>query len=1005
MSSLVILPVDPLYSQFSSSHGYQKPRYSMNMVGNIFSGFTSCGSLFSNGVEMQEALIVQENVYFSDSDYKSYLTAYKQLAKEYFTERYGLWLKHEMVYFIIDTINADDIILVESEGGRMLQQIGGIGWFGGTTPRLWEDDENMEGTEDTMDYIHQFNFEDNTFQRFNMLKRRDTDSRLERMEVAVAKVNNKEVAEMGLIIDIEDAMKSSTSIKIMNNRFEDTQQQLGYHDLEGRFQQCSLILTTEADFAQMNVQSADINQDKYYQLSHIIKVRNITKSKIVIAGNTFFKISVTGPPILLHEQFQQAFNKFIILNNTFRLIHGYINSNVIQISRECEETNKAGQIFEDPILKNDFSKEQVVMVMRSFMGGNILIRENNFSEIAGCPTVAAGAIMISVRISSEFEEGNALGISFEERDDIITDISHPQYKNALMILSLEFAQKCQSELVKIVEIGGEYGTVNLHRQNVVLKGNTYTNMSMGVRRNLIEDNYEIQGALIKIVNIMSTRISNEKFENIGAYTIEHSKDLLSKIFSKPLSYFCDNEKTQLYGMINMYSWIYMFDLNNLDFMKKYLSTSLIATHQTYSFMLGPSNSFINIWLVDKYEALSRSQQLGVLLYMNYHFGRVNLGHERGQTLVQNIVGMINSFTMERFPFWHPNDFQYVYVPQDFESPYQQKISVTEGNMINGASSIVFNIHNPNNFFPVITVCNIYFDRIYHKPLNQYVDLVKIPSIISTVQDSGAFTGSINKVILKDLTLSNSQFEHSSGYFDLQAKDLQISGFRVYNIGNWRMFDDPEWQRWEESNYSYILLAIPASIFKLRMFAYADIQQNIIILSSAVISDSYFSNIEIYKGALPIFEIDVVKDSRRGLDALMVLDNITLEDSQSSSSDASKCITLNSFLQLKFLPALSYKLSIKLKQASQLRYKTSKYRRLKVNVSQIYDNVDRWDHEAIWQGQQYQSVLLAFQKCDWPLCYSHVYRQTVIFFTVLHQLHFQRSPSQTRHLCIGIVETV
>lgn len=39
-----------------------------------------------------------------------------------------------------------------------------------------------------------------------MLKRRDTDSRLERMEIAVAKVNKKRVAEMGLVIDIEDAL-------------------------------------------------------------------------------------------------------------------------------------------------------------------------------------------------------------------------------------------------------------------------------------------------------------------------------------------------------------------------------------------------------------------------------------------------------------------------------------------------------------------------------------------------------------------------------------------------------------------------------------------------------------------------------------------------------------------------------------------------------------------------------------------------------------------------------
>ncbi|TNV74993.1 hypothetical protein FGO68_gene290 [Halteria grandinella] len=895
MSSLIVLPVDPINSQSSSFFGYQKHRYSVSMIGNIFSGFTNCGSLLSNDldIDISSPFLNQGNYYFSDPDYLNHLSSYQTMNQEYYTERYGLWLKNQEIYYI-DDINVQNEPVLDNtlNEGRLLQQEG-RGNFGSFMSKNWEDDENLEGSPDTMDYFHQFFLQNNTFEKFNMLKSKLTDSILERMEVSVAKVNKKRVAEIGLIIDIEDALNSCASIKLFDNRFLDIKQDYGYIDESGMCEQCALILSTAADFLQMNVMSLSTYQDQYYQITHIVKVRSIIKSKIVIAGNTFSNISITGPPILLHEQYQSAFNKFIILKNTFRFIHGYINSNVIQIFREFEESPEIGQLFEDPDLQqdlilNDFQYyEQQYLLMRSFMGGNILISENNFSEIAGCPTVSAGVIMLSVSISGLNEYANALRISSEEREGMILYLDQPWYRYVEDVLSVWFSQKYQSELVKNIEIGAGYGTVKLYRQNAVLKGNVYTNISMGVNRNLsFNAQYEIKGALIKIVNIMSTRISNETFENIGAYTLEHSKDILSKIFNQPLTFYSDNEKTELYGEVNRQSWINKFDLDTIDFMTKHLSTSLIATHQTYSFMLGPSNSFNNIWLVDKYQALSRSQQLGILLHMNYHTGVLQLGHESGETKIMNIIGMINPFTMERFPYWHPNDFK-----------QEEIILVADGVMINGASSIVFNIHNSLNQFTEVNIFNINLDRIYHKPLRSYEDLVKIPSIISTVLDSGAFTSSISKVTIKDITLSNSQFEHSSGYFDLQAEELQISGFRGYNIGSWRMFNDSEWKRWSEYTTEIIILATPASIFKLRMFAIDDKVQQTYAVTEVKITDLYFSAIDIYNGALPLFEVDIVKDSRMEVYALLKLDNITLEDSYSSNNeDTSKFIFRNNHLR-------------------------------------------------------------------------------------------------------------
>lgn len=90
----------------------------------------------------------------------------------------------------------------------------------------------------------------------------------------------------------------------------------------------------------------------------------------------------------------------------------------------------------------------------------------------------------------------------------------------------------------------------MHRHNAQLFGNTYTNMSMGVRRYLSDSQYLFVGALVKLVNIMSARMSQETFENIGGYTVEFQRSLLSQIFGYPIEYLATNEKTELFSVEN-----------------------------------------------------------------------------------------------------------------------------------------------------------------------------------------------------------------------------------------------------------------------------------------------------------------------------------------------------------------------------------------------------------------------------------------------------------------------
>lgn len=122
-------------------------------------------------------------------------------------------------------------------------------------------------------------------------------------------------------------------------------------------------------------------------------------------------------------------------------------------------------------------------------------------------------------------------------------------------------------------------------------------------------------------------------------------------------------------------------------------------------MIGPSNSFKNIWLADRYQAMSREQQQGILFYVKHYRGTLNLGHADGPMTISNIEGLFNPFTIERFPKWNPQEFPFL----DGLSSDQTdlgRINVLEGYMINGAGAPLFNIHSEKNLFDAINIENV-----------------------------------------------------------------------------------------------------------------------------------------------------------------------------------------------------------------------------------------------------------------------------------------------------------
>ncbi|TNV88142.1 hypothetical protein FGO68_gene675 [Halteria grandinella] len=844
MSSLIVLPTEKVTDM--NPFGFYKPSYSLTLESNLFKGFTGCGSLISNKLDFEfQKSLINQNPFFNDLDYEYAAVFYQSLNKRYYTERYALQglVQTEIIEYIQDNSGGGGGIEIGS--GRRLN-----------TNRVLQAES---AAEDNFVFV----LKNNTFWHFNLLKRRLTDMTSRGRERNIAKVWQENLRTLPLILEISGNMNTSTEVQIVDNSFLDINQHFGALYDTQKFDHCENILTVDFDSRYLSILSSDSSKDLYYQLTHLISVKNVTKSSVAIAGNTFMNISISGPLINLQETRGMAWNKFILMNNTFRYIHGYINTNVVQIIRENED-NPGNEFLDDPH-KYNWIEPYDNLVRRSFMGGNIHFSHNNFSDISGCPTVAAGLILIGALHYTNHTESIALNSPLEINDNGFETYLTQQYGWLSSIISPAFATRYK-RLTQAIDLG-KFGIIQLNRQVARFEHNIYLNLSMGVSRNASDQTFNYKGSLIKLINVVRAEFNFESFTNIGGYTVEHSRQLLSLIFGLDKSTLYINGKTELFDVVNKDYWDNTHKLIEMDFLKQHLSTSLIYSHQMNKLVLGRSNVFQNVWLVDRQQALSRNQQQGILLLINHYMGGFKIGSEEGETNVSNIKGIFNAFTEERFMYWDPRAFPYDTIIKPWKA--------FKGDLIYGAGSILFHIHNVNNYFESLNITNINFDRLYFRPQKQYVNQIRTPSIISTILNSADITDVIKTIEITKVSLTNSQFEQAFSYFELQSDNLLISELRVDQVGKWYMLDDPQWSDWYERPSTSIDFATPRPIIKLRMYAIDGYLNSEKRRSSIMVQDSSFTNLDASKAALPIFEIDVFKDIGTGSPTQLSLTNVNI----------------------------------------------------------------------------------------------------------------------------------
>ncbi|TNV88145.1 hypothetical protein FGO68_gene4655 [Halteria grandinella] len=744
MSSLIVLPIDRY--QDSLSTNFVVPQYSVEMTGNTFNGFTNCGSILSNEIELTYLQTPIKNYYFQYEQHQFAVRDYFKFNRYYFSSRYAQWLEPPIQSEILP------------------------------------------------EYPYTFKVMGNTFRNLNLLKRRFTDNTSVRKESSLTRVISPKLRNLGLILDIRGSIGDSVPIqvKVYNNMIYDINQDFAkWNTVWGSFDHCSPILDNNFAFFRQNVLSQDMGKDTYAQVTHLISIQNNTGSLIVIHNNFMSNISLTGPLIHIQEKAGSSNNRIVIVGNQVHHVFGYVSTNIIHILRQANL-----DLIIEPT--DQYTIRQLQMAKLSFMSGSILIALNSFSEISGClNAVTAGAIQVGI-VHSQTPDSIVLNQAAEIEESRWADVIGSHFENFLEMLYDRYEDYLYLELPDGYPVG-------FFRHKLSFWANRFTNISMGVSRNSSDGSYELKGALIKLVNVPKTEMIENIFENIGGYTMEHHKDIIRYIFGAPSFNFVNN-KTLLWN--NTYALVTKTSLSSTNFFRIFLSTSLIVCHQCNLLNIGRRNVFKNIWLVDRYQALSRSQQQGLILYLIYHHGVVTVGGDGGNTLIQDIKGLFNSFTMERFDKWNPQYF--------VDNMYD--LNFYEGDMIHGAGSILFHIHHPTNIISSISFQYITFKRMYHRPQVQYVDQVQLPSIVSSIKNvEQVFFDGTTFFTLSNIEIFDCHYERSNSYFEFEAEVTFIESVLFYNLGYWRLFDEPEWQGWSEVANPTVAFGQPRPMFMISMF--------------------------------------------------------------------------------------------------------------------------------------------------------------------------------------------
>jgi hypothetical protein len=163
----------------------------------------------------------------------------------------------------------------------------------------------------------------------------------------------------------------------------------------------------------------------------------------------------------------------------------------------------------------------------------------------------------------------------------------------------------------------------------------------------------LKGSLHSFINIANIDMIDETYLNIGAFTVEHLKEVLFEVKGET-TLFLDKPE---FVLANMAPDLNNFILLEEPFFRQCLSNTLIYSFGQTKLRIAGKTTFDNVWLIDKYKEMEISTgddqvpDYGLIAYLRNFVGAFLLGDQNEepggpQTLVfQNLVGYMNDMNI------------------------------------------------------------------------------------------------------------------------------------------------------------------------------------------------------------------------------------------------------------------------------------------------------------------------------------------------------------------------
>ncbi|TNV88131.1 hypothetical protein FGO68_gene10718 [Halteria grandinella] len=809
MNSLIMLPIQ--------DDSASPVRYNLTIENSTFNHFSGCGSILSNYNSTQ--FYINKTTYlpsFLNFTYQKYPYHLQGSANTVLTRHYQSYQR----------IN-------QSAGAQLVSAFSRFNA--------------------NMNFIKQIRIRGNTFSNLNQLKKRHTDQAQDRVlsRGSLPRVQNETMRDLGLAVQLMDNFDSSY-IAIENNQFIDIQQEFVV-DM-GSAGQCHCNSVSNSLGATSSQDILSNGTDMIVQLAHVISIKQMRNTLVIIANSSFSNITLSGPIIHIQERQGMATSPIVIARNNFTMIQGQINSNVITIMRDTTD-----QAYHDGLQDLTPSGESLASnekdkLSNVIFGGSIVISQNRFNFITGCSEVDAGVLFIGVKYDQTF-----LSQPESYRRNHLLLQKNPQER-----LFTAYSGKDQLYFKNpVINVPSAGGIIVYNRSGVNISGNEYVNVSMGAQRN--QDGMNIVGALIKVVNAISVQISGESYVNIGAYTSELSNYLFDKILYKTTS---KQQSKDLFNSQQIYGGV-------SSFFGTYLSQTLISVETTTFVLLGGSNYFENIWLIDRVDALSRNQNMGIILRVDYLIGSIEIGSSVGDpSKILNIVGYLNSQTLDA-P-WYQFD--------------PSKSLISDKYAQYGAGAPLFHIHSANNQISQVSFSNMILQNLLFTANKTYPDgdTAKVPAIFTTDFQDKNFNKVPLLVTISEVKFFDIQLDGVFQYFNLLARLIQVNWLAVTGIGSFDISaNEPRLSAIvTRDRVGEVQLEENVCFMKLNLFSKIG-EENVAFVSQAIFNHLKFSQINLRKAGLPIFMIDRSYDQAPSLITYVNVTNMLINGQYFDEDKASK----------------------------------------------------------------------------------------------------------------------